>query len=179
LVSDKWWYDTGARMSEMTRDDTGLNAKSFDGANRLTGEVKNGNGALLIPLETGVSFATFNRQHYKDGKAVTDEKIHIWPKLTVATVDTPQAQNTATFRLEVLSSVAMKSIRLDLRLPTGSATNQSISFAATNAQIHQFPAFTLKFPTPYQVWTGDVTADVTVQFDDCATRFPVVVLHRE
>jgi antitoxin component YwqK of YwqJK toxin-antitoxin module len=175
-VSEKNWFTNGMLMSEELHGEKGMTAKSYDYMGGQTGEVTAGDGTLAV-VSRGMP--GFDVETYRDGKMTADTRLR--PHINLVSDDDGllKPANTATFHLEVIFEEPLKIFSTDLRLPTGVTSDNNLSFTATNFQVIQLKPFELKFPVPYQQWTGDIMADVNLKIEGSSIRFQSVVLHQE
>lgn len=176
VVSEKSWFTNGVLMAELTHGEKGMMAKSYDYTGQQNGEVISGNGTLAV-ITPGLP--GFEIKVYKDGKMVDDRRIRLFAKLVPHDANISPSAQVVPFHLEVFASdEPLKTFAATLHLPEGVTHGGDLSFTVTNIEFHQFEPFDLKFPVPYQQWTGDITADVRVKLLDCSIQSQTVVLHQ-
>jgi antitoxin component YwqK of YwqJK toxin-antitoxin module len=176
LMSEKNWFTNGVLMSEEFHDTKGMRAKSYDFAGRQTGEVVAGNGLLVVAVP---GLPGFEIQIYRDGKMTAEKRLRPYIKLVSDEAGDAPSGNVVKFHLEVLSETLLKTFSAELRLPDGVTSTAGLFFTATNVQVSKFKPFEIKFPMPYQKWTGDITADVNLKTEDASLSLQPIVLHRE
>ena len=176
VVSEKDWFTNGVLMSEEFHGEKGMMAKSYDYTGIQTGEVAAGDGTLVV-ISRGMP--GFDVETYKNGKMIGNKRLRSLINLISDDDGIVKSATAATFHLQVISEELLKTFSADLRLPTGVTSNTGLSFTATNFQVIQFKPFELKFPAPYQQWTGDIMADVSLKIDGSSIRYKTIVLHQE
>jgi antitoxin component YwqK of YwqJK toxin-antitoxin module len=175
-LSEKDWFTNGVLMSEESFDVKGMMAKSYDYTGSQTGEVAAGDGTLVV---VSPGMPGFDVEIYKGGKMVGDKRLRPHINLVLDDDGIVKAANAVTFHLDVISEEPLKTFSADLRLPAGVTSDNNLSFTATNFQVILFKPVEIKFPAPYQQWTGEIIADVNLKIEGSSIRFQSVVLHQE
>jgi len=182
IASHKTWYANGALMAGEIQGENGLAAKSYDFTGRQTGEVKAGNGALVMDDESmtlnGAS-SWFYLKVFENGR---ETKSYALPKITIQESSLPQASNTTAFFLEIQATEPARDVSVSLRLPAGVASASPPVFAATNVLAvvgRTLGPFELKFSVSFQQWTGEIVADVSAEVNGHPVHYQTLALHRE
>jgi antitoxin component YwqK of YwqJK toxin-antitoxin module len=182
IASHKTWYASGALLAEEIQGENGLAAKSYDFTGRQTGEVKAGNGTLVMDDESmtlnGAS-TWFHLKIFENGREI---KSDILPKASLQESSLPQTSNGVAFFLEIQSTKPAKDVSVNLRLPAGVTSASPLVFASTNVPGgagRTLGPFELKFPVSFQQWTGEIVADVSAEVDGHPVHYQTLAWHRD
>jgi antitoxin component YwqK of YwqJK toxin-antitoxin module len=178
LVTEKFFYDNGALMVEQSQRLEGIiNAKSFDSTGHLNGEVKAGNGRIVAAYERLPHW-----EMYQGGKMTKNLRLP-FIKLAPGAEIYGKVTDDSTYHLSIVTEDAMKTFKVDVRLPKGVTSDKKLSFTATNTIAGLgavFGPFELKFSAAHHQWTeGDTVAEVEVELDDGKVNYQMVVLHEK